>query len=149
MKTLQPCSATWKSSTFKIQLTRCLNVKKTKVFLFSTSQMSQRHNLQNAMVEIFNKEQPMERIFEVKVLGMTFNQHLTWRSHINATTQSCYSILKSLRIFRHPLTSNFNNHCHGLHIWQSEKSHSGKNLRSENESALSIDLSGCLNGSFT
>ena len=78
----------------------CLNAKKTKVILFSTSQMSRKHNLQNAMVEICNKEQPMERIVEVKVLGMTFNQHLTWRSHVNATTQSCYFILKSLRIFR-------------------------------------------------
>ena len=38
-------------------------------------------------VEIFNKNQPMERIFDVKVLGMIFNQHLTWRNHINATTK--------------------------------------------------------------
>ena len=64
------------------------------------SQMSRRHNLENAMMELFNKEQPMERIYDVKVLGMTFNQHLTWRNHINTTTQSCYSTLKSLRIFR-------------------------------------------------
>ena len=78
----------------------CLNAQKTKVILFSTSQMSRRHNLENVMVEIFNKNQPMERIFDVKVLGMTFNQHLTWRNHINATTKSCYSILKSLRIFK-------------------------------------------------
>ena len=78
----------------------CLNAKKTKVILFSTSQMSRIHNLENAMVELFNKEQPMDRIYDVKVLGMTLNQHLTWRNHINATTQSCYSTLKSLRIFR-------------------------------------------------
>ena len=78
----------------------CLNAQKTKVILFSTSQMSRRYNLQIAMVEIFNKDQPIERIFDVKVLGMTFDQHLTWRKHINATTQSCYSTLKSLRIFR-------------------------------------------------
>ena len=74
--------------------------QKTKVILFSTSQMSRRHNLEKAMVDIFNKNQPMERIFDVQVLGMTFNQHLTWRNHINATTKSCYSILKSLRIFK-------------------------------------------------
>ena len=91
----------------------------------------------------------MERIFEVKVLGMTLIN--TWPGEVTLMRphKFQYSILKSLRIFRHPLTSNFNNHCHGLHIWQSEKSHSGKNLRSENESALSIDLSGCLDGSFT
>ena len=53
----------------------CLNAKKTKVILFSTPQMSRKHNLQNTMIELFNKEQPMERIFEVKVLEMTFNQH--------------------------------------------------------------------------
>ena len=57
----------------------CFNAKRTKVILFSTSQMSRRQNLQNTMVRMFNKEQPMEQIFEVKVLGMTFNQHLTWR----------------------------------------------------------------------
>ena len=62
---------------------------------------------QNAMVEIFNKEQSMERIFDVKVLGMTFNQNNIWPGEKsrqctvnNATTKSCYSILKSLRIFR-------------------------------------------------
>ena len=33
---------------------------------------------QNAMVEIFNKEQSMEWMFDVKVLGMTFNQHNIW-----------------------------------------------------------------------
>ena len=78
----------------------CLNAQKTKVILSSTSQMSRSYNLENAMVEIFNKNQPMERIFDVKVLGMTFNQHLTWRNLINATTKSCYSILKFLRIFK-------------------------------------------------
>lgn len=80
----------------------CLNSQKTKAILFSTPQMSKRHNLQNTMVEIFNNDQPIERIGDVKVLGMRFNQHLTWRNHINATTQSCYFTLKSLRLFRRP-----------------------------------------------
>ena len=37
-----------------------LNAKKTKLILFSISQMPRRHNLQNAMVDIYNKEQPMK-----------------------------------------------------------------------------------------
>ena len=78
----------------------CLNSQKTKAILFSTLQMSKRHNLDNTMVEIFNHNLPIERISDVKVLGVKFNQHLTWRNYINATTQSCYSTLKSLRIFR-------------------------------------------------
>ena len=72
----------------------CLIAQKT----LSTLQMSNLHD--NKMVEIFNHDQPIERISDVKVLGVKFNQHLTWRNHINATTQSCYSTLKSLRIFR-------------------------------------------------
>ena len=52
------------------------------------------------MLEILNKEQSMERIFDVKVLGMTFNQHLKWRNHVITVKQSCYTILKSQRIFR-------------------------------------------------
>ena len=202
----------------------CLNAKKTKVILFSTSQMSRRHSLQNAIVEIFNKEQPIERIFEVKVLGMTFNEHLTWRNHINAITQNCYSTLKSLRIFKRSADFKLRrslaqslilsriNYCNvllsdapqyllkklqklqnaaarfvygrnvnendviglkwlpvrerisislvklahkALHnpSWPSylkvkKLTPRGKNLRSENESGLSVDLSDCFEGSF-
>ena len=62
--------------------------------------MSKRHNLENTVVEIRNNGEPIERIADMKVLGVRFNQHLTWRNHINATTQSCYLTLKSLRCFR-------------------------------------------------
>ena len=55
----------------------CLNSQKTKAILFSTLQMLKRHNLDNTMVEIFNHNQPIERISDVKVLGVKFNQHLT------------------------------------------------------------------------
>ena len=156
---------------------------------------------------------------------MTFNQHLTWRSHVNATTQSCYSILKSSRIFRRSADFKLRrslaqslilsriNYCNtilsdapkyllnklqkihntaarfvygrkvdendvielrwlpvrerislslaklahkALHetSWPSYLTvrkmipRSGRNLRSENESGLSIDLSGCVIGSF-
>ena len=36
----------------------------------------ERHNLQNVMVEIFNKEQPMEQIFDVKVHELTRRRSL-------------------------------------------------------------------------
>ena len=62
--------------------------------------MSKRHNLESTVVEIRNNGEPIERIADMKVLGVRFNQHLTWRNHINATTQSCYLTLKSLRRFR-------------------------------------------------
>ena len=39
----------------------------------------------------------MEGIFD----GSSWDdQHVTWRNHIKATTKSCYSILKSLRMFK-------------------------------------------------
>ena len=78
----------------------CLNSKKTKAILFSTPHMSKRHNLESTVVEIRNNGEPIERIADMKVLGVRFNQHLTWRNHINATTQSCYLTLKPLRRFR-------------------------------------------------
>lgn len=41
-----------------------------KISTLTTTQMSPRYNLQNVTIEIFNKKQPIERIFDVKVLGM-------------------------------------------------------------------------------
>ena len=78
----------------------CLNGSKTKVILFSTSQMYKRHKLQNEMVRIYSNNQQLENITDVKILGVRFNHHLSWRSHINSVTQGCYSTLKSLRIFK-------------------------------------------------
>ena len=100
------CSRRLKDSTFKWwKLHLCLLFFVGDMAFFLTGIIKR----QNAM-EIFNKEQSMERIFDVKVLALGWLSINTTsdlvRSHVhaptvnNATTKSCYFILKSLLIFR-------------------------------------------------
>jgi len=51
--------------------------------------MYKRHNLQNEMVRIYSNNQQLI-ITDVKIFGVRFNHHLSWRSQINSVTQGCY-----------------------------------------------------------
>ena len=78
----------------------CLNAKRTKVILFSTSQMSRRQNFKTQWSGCLTRNNQWNKSLKSRFLGwLSIN---TWpgECHVNATTQSCYSILKSLRIFR-------------------------------------------------
>ena len=46
-------------NTWSVEKNLYLNSQKTKTILFSTHQMSKSHNLQDTMVEILNKDQPI------------------------------------------------------------------------------------------
>ena len=75
-----------------------LNASKTKTILFSSTQMSKRHNLDHKdTFQINNNDQPLERVDKYKLLGMTFTEHLTWNDHINKVVTSSYSTLRSLK----------------------------------------------------
>ena len=78
----------------------CLNAVKTKIILFSTAQLSRVHKLDEIEIEINSNNKQLEHISDVKILGVYFNQHLTWNRQVNSITKSCYSTLKSLKSFR-------------------------------------------------
>ena len=83
-----------------------LNAKKTKMTLFSTPQMARVHNLSQQETVITSNNQPVERVETFKVLGIKFNQYLSWKDHVTSVTKSCFATLKSLKIFNR--TANFN-----------------------------------------
>ena len=74
------------------------NGDKTKVLLFSTSQLSSRHKLDNDNtfnIDIDNKN--LERKTTWKVLGIHLNQHLDWKEQISSVIASGYATLRTLR----------------------------------------------------
>ena len=77
-----------------------LNAKKTKMAMFSTSQLARVHNLSDIDINITSNDQPLERVDTFKILGIKFNQHLSWKEHINTVTKSCFAALKSLNLFK-------------------------------------------------
>ena len=83
-----------------------LNALKTKTVLFSTSQLSRVRKLDDVAIQLTSNNKQLERVFHVKILGVYFNQHLTWANHVNFVTRTCYATLRSLRIFRR--TADFN-----------------------------------------
>ena len=77
-----------------------LNVKKTKMAMFSTQQLSRVHKLSEYDTNITSNDVTVERVETFKLLGIHFNQHLSWRDHVNALTKSCFATLKSLKLFK-------------------------------------------------
>ena len=72
------------------------NGNKTKAMLFSTKQMSRLHKL-NVDRNISCDDEQFLSVKTLKILGITFNQHLEWTHHINNVIKSCYSTLKALK----------------------------------------------------
>ena len=77
-----------------------LNAKKTKLMVFSSTQLSRAHNIDNHQVVISSSGQPIERVTAFKLLGIHFNQRLSWDTHINKVIQSCMATLRSLKQFK-------------------------------------------------
>ena len=55
------------------------NDDKTKLMLFSTTQLSQRHNLNNnELFKVMHNGEAIERVNTKKILGIHFNENLSW-----------------------------------------------------------------------
>ena len=76
------------------------NPDKSKIMLFSTQQLSTRHNLDDAFHSITNNNVKIDRVDVWKVLGIHFDQHLDWDIHFNKMLKSAYSKLYQLRKLR-------------------------------------------------
>ena len=67
-----------------------INASKTKLMLTSTAQMSGLHNLDNLKLNVNCQGEPLERVQSTRLLGVLFDEHLTWNEHITKLLASCY-----------------------------------------------------------
>ena len=74
------------------------NDNKTKLMLFSTTQLSQRNNLnKNKLFKVMHNGEAIERVNTKKIFGINFDEILSWSYHVNNVIQSSYATLRSLR----------------------------------------------------
>lgn len=74
------------------------NDKKTKSMLLSTNQMSRRHKLDDKQKFVIrNNGKELERVSEMKLLGITIQENLKWNQHVNELLKTSYSTLRTLR----------------------------------------------------
>ena len=79
-----------------------LNQSKTKTILFSTKRLSSVHSLDQYPLKVHIDVDSLKRETSVKLLGVFFDQHLTWQNHITHIISTSYgklSILKKLKHF--------------------------------------------------
>ena len=70
------------------------NDNKTKLMLFSTIQLSQRHNLNSkGLFKVMYNGKAIERVNTKKILGIHFDENLSWSYHVNNLIQSFYATL--------------------------------------------------------
>ena len=74
------------------------NTDITKTILFSTRQMSQKHDLDNPdLYTIKLKDTVTERDVTWKVLGINFHQNSSWKNQTTTMITEGYSILRALK----------------------------------------------------
>ena len=73
------------------------DVIKTKCMLFSTKRMSTLHQLPEKNLNVTLASKTLKRVSETKLLGIHFDEHLTWNKHIKSVISSCHYILSTLR----------------------------------------------------
>ena len=75
------------------------NVLKTKYIIFSKKRLSSIHKLNTHQSTIVTNDKLLQRVNNVRILGLNFDEHFTWDSHLN-NISSCYgklSVLKKLK----------------------------------------------------
>lgn len=75
------------------------NEQKTKCMLFATQQMRRRHKLNNQTSLIVYNGSGIEQAKSSKLLGVYFDEHLSWNEHICQLTKSCSLTLRVLKEF--------------------------------------------------
>ena len=70
--------------------------------LFSTTQLSQKHNLNNSeLFKVMHNGETIERVHTKKIFGNHFDDNLSWSYHVNCVIQSSYTTIRSLCQFKH------------------------------------------------
>ena len=78
-----------------------LNPKKTKVMLFSTTQLSRTHQLDDHSIQLNTNGVGLKITNSSLLLGTVMEQHLKWNDEINRKISSCYGTLSVLRKLKH------------------------------------------------
>ena len=65
--------------------------------LFSTKRMSTLHQLPEKNLNVTLASKTLKRVSETKLLGIHFDEHLTWNKHIKTVISSCHYTLSTLR----------------------------------------------------
>ena len=69
--------------------------------MFSTSQVPQKHQLSDSNTyQIKCDEKPVKRVQCTELLGIHFDENLSWKDHVNNVVKSCYGNLRTLRQFK-------------------------------------------------
>ena len=68
--------------------------------LFYKNQLYRHHKKEFDLVDIKCGDVTLETTETMKVLGITFNEHLDWTSHINKIAIECFSTLRKLRLLK-------------------------------------------------
>ena len=71
-------------SDWALQNSLVFNDDKTKYMLFSSIQQSKRHNLsQPDKCKLIHNNEPVEQLNSTKILGVHFDENLTWITYVN------------------------------------------------------------------
>ena len=74
---------------------------KTKSILFSTLQLAQKHQLSDSNTyQIKCNEKAVKRVQCTKLLGIHFDENLSWENHVNNVAKSYYGTLQIRRQFK-------------------------------------------------
>ena len=73
------------------------NEKKTKSMYFCTRRLQQAHDLKDNQFVIKLNKGTLQQTNEMKILGVIFDNHLTWKIHTNKVIKDCFSTLRTLR----------------------------------------------------
>ena len=73
------------------------NVVKTKCMLFSTKRMGTLYQLPENNLIVTLASKTLERVFEIKLLGIHFDEHLKWNKHVKTVISLCHYTSSTLR----------------------------------------------------
>ena len=77
------------------------NNDKTKYMVFSSQQLSKRHSLtKEDKCKLIHNDKQIGRVKSTKILGVHFDENLTWITHVNSIIKSSYATLRCLRRFK-------------------------------------------------
>ena len=77
------------------------NEDKTKSILFSESQLAQKNQFSDSNTyQIKYNQKPVKRVQCTKLLGLYFDEYLSWKDHVNNVVKSCYGTFQILRQFK-------------------------------------------------
>ena len=82
------------------------NDGKTKSMYICSKQLHRIHGFTNEQLQIRCGTEVIEQVDEMKILGVIFDKHLTWKPHIAKIIKDCYSTLKTLKLIRRLLPYN-------------------------------------------